>query len=98
MQLRFSGISKSYNGKTVLENISGAIYAGDKIGLIGRNGVGKTTLARVLSGREPSDAGKIEHLPPSGIIYYLEQYPQFCRKRFCLWGNFKGCPKQLHDK
>lgn len=77
MQLRFSGISKSYNGKTVLENISGAIHAGDKIGLVGRNGIGKTTLARVLSGREPSDAGKIECLPPSGNIYYLEQYPDF---------------------
>ncbi|MGI5823437.1 MAG: ribosomal protection-like ABC-F family protein [Dethiobacteria bacterium] len=80
MQLRFSGVFKSYNGKTVLENISGAINAGDKIGLVGRNGVGKTTLARLLTGQEVCDGGHIELLPSSGKIFYLEQYPAFVEK------------------
>ncbi|NLL58993.1 MAG: ABC-F type ribosomal protection protein [Firmicutes bacterium] len=77
MQLRFSGIYKSYNGKSVLENISGTIHPGDKIGLVGRNGIGKTTLARILAGQEPCDVGTIEFLPPHGKIFYLEQAPRF---------------------
>lgn len=77
VNLHFAGLSKSYGAKTVLENISGSINPTDKIGLVGRNGVGKTTLARILAGREASDAGQIEVSPPRAKILYLEQYPVF---------------------
>jgi ATP-binding cassette subfamily F protein 3 len=77
MNLRFIDIAKSYDGKKVLEQISGAITPGDKIGLVGRNGVGKTTLVKILAGQETCDAGKIDYAPITGKIVYLEQYPQF---------------------
>lgn len=80
VNLHFTGVSKSYGARTVLENISGSINPDDKIGLVGRNGVGKTTLARLLAGREACDEGRIEVLPAKVKILYLEQYPVFGEK------------------
>ncbi|MEG6616114.1 ABC-F type ribosomal protection protein [Peptococcaceae bacterium 1198_IL3148] len=77
MNLHFDNISKSYKGKTVLKNISGKINSADKIGLVGANGIGKTTLAAVLARREVYDGGKISCVPDHGKILYVEQYPVF---------------------
>lgn len=78
MSLSFANLSKAYAGKIVLENINGKINAGDKIGLIGTNGVGKTTLVKLLAGRESKDSGSIRYLP-SLKIFYGEQYPEFVK-------------------
>ncbi|MBN2072345.1 MAG: ATP-binding cassette domain-containing protein [Actinobacteria bacterium] len=43
------GLSKSYNGKTILENIDISINRGDRIAFVGRNGEGKTTLSRIIA-------------------------------------------------
>lgn len=76
MKISFSGLTRSYDGKTVFENLNGQINNGDKIGLIGPNGVGKTTFVKLLSGREEKDAGDIMF---SGYIrtLYIPQYPEF---------------------
>ena len=62
MEINFNNLSKSYNGKTVLENLSGKINDKDKIGLVGANGIGKTTLARLLAGQEAYDSGRLSIL------------------------------------
>jgi ABC-type multidrug transport system ATPase subunit len=49
----------------------------DCIGLIGLNGVGKTTLMKLLTGLEEVDSGQINYTPPNLEILYLPQYPQF---------------------
>src|SRR5690554_5509230 len=77
MNLRFLNLSKSYKGKTVFENISGQINEGDRIGLIGSNGVGKTTLAMLLAGLEACDQGRVEYSPANIKVLYIEQYPVF---------------------
>jgi ATP-binding cassette subfamily F protein 3 len=77
MSVRFEGISKSYHGKTVLADISGGISNGEKIGFIGSNGVGKTTLSRILAGLETPDTGGIDSTPRNALIIYLEQAPDF---------------------
>jgi ATP-binding cassette subfamily F protein 3 len=77
MQLDFQGLNKSFHGQKVLDNISGKINRGEKIGFIGANGIGKTTLARILAGEETPDTGIIKYSPPSPEIFYLEQYPVF---------------------
>src|SRR3990167_2321244 len=56
---KVNGISKSYDGKSVIRNFSLEIHRGDKIGVIGNNGRGKTTLLKLLAGLIPPDHGTI---------------------------------------
>lgn len=77
MSLIFEGLYKSYHDKMVLANISGGISNGEKIGFIGSNGIGKTTLSRILAGVEIPDKGNIEYTPHHALIIYLQQYPDF---------------------
>ena len=77
MNIKFAQLSKSYKGKTVFEKISGQINDGDRVGLVGVNGVGKTTLAKILAGLEEKDSGSITYSPPHMKVLYLEQYPSF---------------------
>ena len=53
------GVSASYDGKKVLDNISLTIYDDDYLGIIGPNGGGKTTLVKVILGLKKSDCGNI---------------------------------------
>ena len=77
MEILFNNVCKAYDGKTVFENISGKINDQDKIGLVGKNGVGKTTLARLLGGIEAQDKGDIIYSPSYIKTLYIEQYPVF---------------------
>lgn len=54
-------INKSYTEKPLLKDISLSIHEGEKIGLIGVNGTGKSTLLRIVAGIEPPDSGRITY-------------------------------------
>jgi ATPase subunit of ABC transporter with duplicated ATPase domains len=66
-------ISKSYGAVQVLERVSLVVSPGDRIGIVGPNGIGKSTLLRVLAGVEQPDAGEIVR---SGAVGYLPQEPE----------------------
>ncbi|MBI4827358.1 MAG: energy-dependent translational throttle protein EttA [Nitrospinae bacterium] len=67
-------LSKSYGQKTVFENINLAFYHGAKIGVVGENGTGKSTLLKIMAGVEHEFMGTAE--PKKGIrIGYLSQEP-----------------------
>ena len=66
-------ISKSYGINPILHNITFTVNAGDRVGLIGPNGCGKTTLLRILAGAERSDGGHITTVPASLRMGYLAQ-------------------------
>ena len=53
--LAVSNISKSYGIKNILNNVSFTLKQGERAGLIGPNGCGKTTLLRILAGIDPAD-------------------------------------------
>ena len=59
MLFRLSNITKSYGGDEILRGVSFQINPGDKAGLVGRNGSGKTTIFRLLTGTESPDSGDI---------------------------------------
>ena len=54
-------VSKTYGLKTLLDGVSLGVQSGDRIGIVGINGGGKTTLLEVLSGIEPPDSGRVSH-------------------------------------
>ena len=58
--LKVKNIEKSYNGKKVLNNISFDLYKGDRVGIIGKNGIGKSTLLKIITGNEKQDNGTVE--------------------------------------
>jgi ATP-binding cassette subfamily F protein 3 len=66
-------LSKSYGIQTILTDISFSISPGDRVGLIGPNGCGKTTLMRILAGKEKPDQGAVILTPSSLRVSYLGQ-------------------------
>lgn len=82
-------LSKSYSEKILFEDISFGISEGEKIGLIGVNGTGKSTLLKVIAGAEKADNGIITTV--NGIrIEYLPQNPDFQSGLSVLEQVFKG--------
>jgi ATP-binding cassette subfamily F protein 3 len=71
--LHVSNIGKQYGDVVVLENISFIVNPGDRLGLIGPNGCGKTTLLRIIASEEQADAGAVQLNPPDLRLGYLEQ-------------------------
>jgi len=55
----FSNLGKAFGALDIFGGLSGEVPRGARIGLVGPNGVGKTTLMRVLVGQEPASAGTI---------------------------------------
>lgn len=74
--LSVDNISKAYSDKLLFENISFGIEKGDKTALIAPNGCGKTTMMRILVGKEESDSGTVA-FNGNVRIGYLEQSPYF---------------------
>ncbi len=68
-------VSKSYNQKTVLEDISLSYFYGAKIGVIGLNGSGKSTLLKIIAGAEKDFQGETA-VSPGYSIGFLEQEPR----------------------
>lgn len=92
--LTAENISKSYVEKKLVHNITFGINEGDKIGLIGINGTGKTTLLKVLAGVEELDSGRL--IKGNDLtIGYLPQSPDFDLESTVLDQVFKGHGEKL---
>ena len=74
--LNIEHVSKLYGDKMVLGDVSYGIQEGEKIGIIGINGTGKTTLLRILAGEEEPDSGQV--IRQNGLkIAFLKQNQEF---------------------
>ncbi len=73
--IELSGICKSYNGKTLISNFSYEFSPEDRIGIIGGNGTGKSTLMNMITGRTSPDAGTVE-IGSTIHIAYFDQHSE----------------------
>ncbi|WP_345239330.1 ribosomal protection-like ABC-F family protein [Pontibacillus salipaludis] len=76
MLVTMKDIKKIVSGDLLFEEINFEIHEGDKVGLVGRNGTGKSTLFKLISGLEQADDGEC-FVRKQATIGYLEQLPNF---------------------
>lgn len=69
-------VSKAYGDKVLINNFSTRILRGDKIGLLGPNGIGKTTLLKLILGDIEPDSGKIERGSKQSVAYFDQMREQ----------------------
>lgn len=74
--LQVEGLTKSFGDLVLFERIAFGIAEGQRIGLIAKNGTGKTTLLNILAGKEGYDSGKITYRRDTRVSY-LEQTPNY---------------------
>ena len=70
------GLRKGYGDKLVLTDVTLTLHEGERVGLVGNNGCGKSTLGEALCGRTPLEAGTLS-LRRGAVVEYLAQEPQF---------------------
>ena len=87
--LSAENVTKHYNEKLLFENLTFGIDENDKIGLIGVNGTGKSTLLKVLAGVETLDSGAVV-VGNNVVVGYLSQNPEFEEDATVLQQVFKG--------
>ena len=74
--LNIEHVSKVFGEKVVLDDVSYGVHQGDKIGIIGINGTGKSTILKIIGGLEDPDEGQV--ITQNGLrITYLPQMPEF---------------------
>lgn len=93
--ITFENICKSYSEKKLIENLSFGINDGEKIGLIGVNGTGKSTLLKIVAVAEEIDSGKITKANRVRIEY-LPQSPDYDENATVLEQVFKAESKELN--
>ena len=92
--ITLENISKNYSEKKLLDNISLGINEGDKIGVIGINGTGKSTFLKIIAGVEHEDSGSI--IKGNKVrIEYLPQNPDYDFEATVLEQVFKGNSKEM---
>ncbi len=94
MLLSAEHLAKDYGGKTLLEDVTLYLNAGDRVGLIGVNGTGKSTLLKVLAGVETPDSGRVAR-DPNVQLAYLPQTPAMDDGNTVLEQVFHDFPAQF---
>src|SRR6188472_3000635 len=74
--VRVQGIRVTRGVTTVLDGVDLAADPGQRLGIVGPNGVGKTTLLRAIAGEVPSELGTVTLMPATANVGYLSQEPQ----------------------
>lgn len=72
--LKIQNLSKAYDGKKIFQNLNLEIFRGERVGIIGKNGVGKSTLLKIINGTEKADSGVVTIGEKVTIGYYDQNH------------------------
>lgn len=102
MLLTIRNLSKTYGAITVLHQVSCVINQGDRIGIVGPNGVGKSTLLRILTGSEEADEGSFTFGPSVEAGYLPQTTPNFYGRTIQdlileAVGNLRQLEERMHE-
>ena len=85
--IQVNNLEKSYGRQVIFDNVSFTLNPGERVGLVGRNGHGKTTLLKMITGQEHPDSGTI-NVPDGYSVGHLSQHIRFTEdtvlKEACL--------------
>jgi ATP-binding cassette subfamily F protein 3 len=98
--LQINDLAKAYGDTVVLEGVNLLINDGERVGLVGPNGCGKTTLLEIVVGRETLDRGSITFSPPNLPLGYLEQtlvYPEGATVADAMRGYASDPEQEVQD-
>jgi len=85
------GVGKAYGDRVILRDLSLRVMRGERVALVGPNGVGKTTLLRLLTGEEAPDSGRIRH-GTNLVTALFDQSRAQLDHDASLWENLTGDP------
>ncbi|MEL7179040.1 MAG: ATP-binding cassette domain-containing protein [Pseudomonadota bacterium] len=86
------GLTKAFDGKSIVKNFDLTVQRGDRIAFVGPNGVGKTTLIKMLLGQETPDAGSVK-LGTNLDIAVFDQTRAALNEEMTLWENLANDPE-----
>lgn len=95
--LKIKKLSKSFEGKKIFSNLDIDVFKGDRIGLIGKNGVGKSTLLKIINDLESYDSGTIEYGEKLDIAYYDQEHQNINRNNTILEEILDSFPLSEED-
>ncbi|MBQ4158975.1 MAG: ABC-F family ATP-binding cassette domain-containing protein, partial [Clostridia bacterium] len=96
MLLTAENIYKNYGMKQLADDVTLYLNDGEKIGLIGVNGTGKSTLLKILAGAEDPDSGRVTR-DPNVQVSYLKQIPDADDNLTVLEQVFAGHPDEFRQ-
>lgn len=92
--LQVNGLTKSFSGTDILENVRLEVQHRDRVALVGRNGAGKSTLLKIIAGEMTADAGDLI-IPKDVQIGYLEQHSGI-DSQLTVWDEMMTVFEPLH--
>ena len=87
--VNLESVSKAFDIKELLRNVSIGVSQGDRIGIVGRNGAGKSTLMKIMAGTEEPDAGRVTKSGGTniGILSQIDNAPKGATVRDVVLGD-----------
>jgi ATP-binding cassette ChvD family protein len=93
--IEFTGLSKAYGDKLLIDDLSFKLPPGGIVGVIGPNGAGKTTLFRMITGSEKPDKGEMK-IGESVSLGYVDQSRDSLDDKQTVWGEISGGNDIIH--
>jgi ATPase subunit of ABC transporter with duplicated ATPase domains len=92
------GVSKSFDGKTVIPPFSSLLTKGEKVCVIGKNGVGKSTLIKMIAGVHDADSGKVAWGHQASLGYLPQDHAGHIAKSTTAFGWLRQLDDKLYDQ